>query len=469
MEKTLLDFIDSLRASGVRIALSENIDCFHALEVLGVEDKPTFKAALRSTLIKRGTDIATFEKIFEMYFTSLTKPLLSEEDGDDDLGMLPFGSMTIQEFLASFLEDNLDQFAKLAGMFQTEFGADFQMMMMRLGSDAGLSEISNPLQVGFFSKKIRDSLGWNILSEELDQLRERLLGEGYSAEEVDRLIEYIESRMKRAFEAIREFVRRELEKNMQSDMEKWKQDELLNKSFYQLTKREIEIMRDIVAKLGRKMKDKMVLRNKRKNRGRIDVKRIIRRNMQYGGIPIELCYKNRRIDKPQVIALCDISDSVSYAAQFMLQFLYTLQELFSKVRTFVFVTQIAEVTQLFGEHDIDAAIDLAFHSRHVDYNGHSNFGYAFHRFRDDFLESMTPRTTIIVVGDARNNRNDPRTWAFQEIAEKAKRVIWLNPEARTGWKLGDSVMYEYMPHCDEVHECRNARQLTTVIDKILAR
>jgi hypothetical protein len=468
MDKTILEFIDALRASGVRIALSENIDCFRALETLGVEDKQTFKSAMRSTLVKRGSDISTFEKLFEMYFTSLTKPLLPEDE-DTDMGMLPFGSMTIQEFLDSFLEQNADMFQNLANLMQTQFGADFQMMMMQMGSSMGLSEISNPLQVGFFAKRIRDSLGWNLLSEELERLRQELRGQGYSGEEVDRLIEFVERQMKQAFEAIKEFVRRELAKNMLTDMEKWKQDELLNKSFYMLSKREIEMMRDIVGQLGRTMKDKLVLRNKRKKRGRIDIKRTIRQNMQYGGVPIELAYKNRRRDKPQVLALCDISDSVSYAAGFMLQFLYTLQELFSKVRTFVFVTQIAEVTQLFHEHDINIAIDLALNSRHVDYNGHSNFGYAFHKFRDEFLESVTPRTTIIVVGDARNNRNDPRTWAFRDIAEKAKRVVWLNPEARTGWKLGDSVMYEYMPHCDEVHECRNARQLTRVIDKLLIK
>jgi len=468
MDKTIVEFIDALRGSGVRISLSENIDCFRALEVLGIEDKPTFKSALRSTLIKKASDISTFEKLFEMYFTSLTKPLLDEDD-ETDMGMLPFGSMTIQEFIDSFMEEFQDRFQNLANLFQTEFGGDFLAMMMRLGTDAGLSEISNPLQVGFFAKRIRDSLGWNLLSEELEMLRQELLGQGYSPEEVDRLMQFVERQMKRAFEAIKEFIRRELEKNMLNDAEKWKQEELLNKSFYQLSRREIEMMREIVARLGQKMKDKLVLRNKRRARGRIDVKRVIRRNMQYGGIPIELCYKNRRRDKPQVFALCDISDSVSYAARFMLQFLYTLQGLFSKVRTFVFVTQIAEVTQLFTEHEINVAIDLALDSRHVDYNGHSNFGYAFHRFRDEYLESVTPRTTIIVVGDARNNRNDPRTWAFRDVAEKAKRVIWLNPEARTGWRLGDSVMYEYMPHCDEVHECRNALQLTKVIDKILVR
>lgn len=468
MDKTILEFIDALRASGVRISLSENIDCFRALETLGIEDKQTFKSAMRSTLVKTGSDISTFEKLFEMYFTSLTRPLLLEDD-DTDLGMLPFGSMTIQEFLDSFLEQNADMFQNLAKLMETQFGADFQMMMMQLGSSMGLAEISNPLQVGFFAKRIRDSLGWNLLSEELERLRQELLGQGYSGEEVDRLIEFVEQQMKRAFEAIKEFIRRELAKNMLNDMEKWKQDELLNKSFYQLSRREIEMMRDIVERLGRKMKDKLILRNKRKKRGRIDVKRTIRQNMQYGGIPIELAFKNRRRDRPQVVALCDISDSVSYAAGFMLQFIYTLQELFSKVRTFVFVTQIAEVTRLFHEHDINVAIDLALKSRYVDYNGHSNFGYAFHRFRDEYLESVTPKTTVIVVGDARNNRNDPRTWAFRDISEKAKRVIWLNPEARTGWRLGDSVMHEYMPYCEEVHECRNARQLTAVIDKLLVK
>ncbi len=468
MDEKILEFIDALRSSGVRVALSENIDCFRALEILGLEHKPTFKAALRSTLVKKSADIPIFEKLFELYFTSLSKPPAGEDD-ETDLGLFPFGSVTMQEFLDSFLEENRELFENLANLFQWQLGGDFQMTMMEQGMAAGLSEISNPLQVGFFSRKIRDSLGWNLFAEEIEKLRQELLGQGYSPEEVDRLIQFIEQRIQRVFEAIREFVRRELEKNMLSNMERLREEELLNKNFYQLSRREMELMRDIVARLARKMKDRLVLRNKRRPRGRIDVKRVIRQNMQYGGVPMELCYKNRRREKPQIFALCDISDSVSYAARFMLQFLYTLQELFSKVRTFVFVTEIGEVTRLFSEHEINAALELALHSRLVDYNGHSNFGYAFHRFRNEFLESVTSRTTLIIMGDARNNRNDPRVWAFKDMTEKAKRVIWLNPEARPAWRLGDSVMYEYMPYCDEVHECRNARQLTRIVDKLLVR
>ncbi|RJP70749.1 MAG: VWA domain-containing protein [Candidatus Abyssobacteria bacterium SURF_17] len=469
MQKSVLEFIHALRSSGVRVALSENIDCFQALEVLGLERKPTFKSALRSTLVKRAADIPTFEKLFDLYFTSLTGDTLPENETDPDASMLSLGPLTIQEFVDSFFEDNRERFEGLYNLFQWQLGGDFLLTMMEIGAATGLSEISNPLQVGFFARKIRDSLGWNAFSEELERLRQEFINQGYSPEDVERAIKYIQQRMQRVFDEVRAYVRRELDKKLLSSTERMLEEELLNKSFYQLTQREIEMMRDIVAQLGRKMRDTYVLRTKRRHRGRIDVKRLIRRNMQYGGVPIELCYRNRRREKPQIFALCDISDSVSYAARFMLQFLYTLQELFSKVRTFVFVTEIAEVTRLFSEHEVNAAIQLAFNSRLVDYNGHSNFGYAFHRFRNEFVDSVTSRTTLMIMGDARNNRNDPRTWAFKEITEKAKRVIWLNPEAKAAWRLGDSVMHDYLPYCDEVYECRNAKQLMRIVDKLLIK
>ncbi|MBI4831157.1 MAG: VWA domain-containing protein [Candidatus Lindowbacteria bacterium] len=469
MDTKILEFVNALRASGVRVTLSESIDCFRALEILGLDEKRAFKAALRSTLVKRAADIPSFDRLFEIYFTSLVKPLPAENEEESDVGMLKFAETTVQEFLYAFSDENRAEYEMLAQLLAWQIGGDFELAMMESGQLAGVSDISNPLQVGFFSRKMRDSLGWNVLAEEVEELMRELAGQGYSPEEVARVAEFIRRRMDRFAMAIKEFVRNALEKNMQGTGEKLKEEELLNKNFYLLSQREIDTMRDIVARLGKKMKDKLLVRQKRRNRGRIDVKRVIRRNLQYGGVPMELCYKNRRREKPQIFALCDVSDSVGYAARFMLQFLYTLQELFTKVRTFVFVTEIAEVTRLFDEHEINAAIQLALHSRLVDYNGHSNFGYAFHQFRNEFLESVTPRTTVIVIGDARNNRNDPRVWAFREIREKAKRVIWLNPEARAAWRLGDSVMYDYLPFCEEVHECRNARQLIGVVDKLIAK
>ncbi|UCD56705.1 MAG: hypothetical protein JSV16_12870, partial [Candidatus Hydrogenedentota bacterium] len=177
MDKKILEFIDALRSSGVRVALSENIDCFHALEILGLEDKPTFRAALRSTLVKRAADVPVFEKLFELYFTSLGRPFASDDDDETDLGMLLFGSITMQEFIDSFLEENRERFPNLFNLFNWQLGGDFELIMMEFGMGAGLSEISNPLQVGFFSRKIRDSMGWNLLAEEIEKLRQELLGE----------------------------------------------------------------------------------------------------------------------------------------------------------------------------------------------------------------------------------------------------------------------------------------------------
>jgi hypothetical protein len=469
VDRTILEFVNALRASGLRVTLSESVDCFRAMGILGLESKPAFKVALRSTLVKRTIDIPVFDKLFDLYFTALVKPSPDKDKEGSDPGVMPFGSTTVQEFLESFLEENISEYETLAQTFQWQIGGDFELTLMERGTHAGLSEISNPLQVGFFSRKMRDSLGWNVLGEEVEKLGRELAGQGYSPEEIDRLIQFIRSTMEHFSDAVKEFVRGALEKNMLGKSDKLKEEELLNKNFYLLSQREIDQMRDIVARLGKKMKNKLLLRQKIRNRGRIDVKRVIRRNLQYDGAPMELCYKNRRREKPQILALCDVSDSVGYAARFMLQFLYTLQELFSKVRTFVFVTEMAEVTRLFSEYEINAAIQLALHSRLVDYNGHSNFGYAFHQFTNEFLDSVTPRTTIIIIGDARNNRNDPRVWAFKEISEKAKRIIWLNPEARAAWRLGDSVMHDYMPFCEEAHECTNARQLIAVVDKLIAR
>jgi hypothetical protein len=465
MHHTITRFIGVLRDAGVRISLSENIDCFRALEIVGLEDKQTFRSGLRSTLIKKSSDIPVFDRLFETFFSSPSAPLSSEVEAG--LGIMPFDSMTVQEFITSFLEENRDRFENLVNLFAWELGGDFLLTLMHAGTHVGLSEISNPLQVGFYSKKIRDSLGWNQLADEIQRLRGELLGQGYSDAELERLQQYLDQRVKAAFDAAREFVRRQLELNTLDTSQKLREEELLQKSFYQLSQREIEAMREIVARLGRKLKDKLILRSKRNCRGRIDVKSVIRRSMQYGGIPMELCFKNRRREKPEIFALCDISDSAAYASRFMLQFLYTLQEVFSKVRTFVFVTEIADVTRLFSEHEINEAIELALHSREVDYNGHSNFGYAFHKFCNEYLESVTQRTTLIVMGDARNNRNDPRVWAFKKMAERARRIIWLNPESRPGWRFGDSVMHEYLPYCDEAHECRNALQLTQIVDKLI--
>jgi uncharacterized protein with von Willebrand factor type A (vWA) domain len=190
--------------------------------------------------------------------------------------------------------------------------------------------------------------------------------------------------------------------------------------------------------------------------------------MARGGIPFEVIFKQRRKDRPKLVILCDVSSSVANVSRFMLQFVYSLQEAFTKIRSFVFVSELGEVTPLFKEREISAAIDSALDGGSViNVYTRSNFGHAFHHFWKNFLSSVDQKTTVLILGDARNNYNDARAWCLRDIHNKAKNVVWLNPESPSAWGFGDSVMDRYLPYCDIVEECRNLRQLSRIVDQIV--
>ncbi len=468
MESTLIRFIGALRVGGVRVSLSENLDCFEAVGTMGINEKSVFRATLAATLVKQTGDMPIFDKLFDLYFTDL-KSITDRLQQDPDAPENRFGDMGMQEFLEQFMREHPETFERLQEFLANIEPGRFQLFMQEQMDATGFNQIQNPLQVGFYTRKIRENLDWGTLEEELQRLAEELRGEGLTDHEIERVLQYLERQMQRFLEATKNVIRMELDKNEVKTLDISTADDILNKTFYQLNQREMAVLREIVTKLGRKLRDKLILRHKRLARGTLNVRKTIRENMQYGSVPIDLHFKQKRREKPQVMALVDISDSVSHVARFMLQFVYAIQDFFAQVRTFVFVSQLGEVTELFHEHELQEAIELALHSKSVDYYGHSNFGQAFYTFHEKFLDAVTAKTTVIIIGDARNNRNDPKAWCVKRLQERAKRVIWLNPEARSAWRLGDSVMYDYEPYCDEVHECRNAKQLLEVVDIIVAK
>src|SRR5438093_920676 len=226
-------------------------------------------------------------------------------------------------------------------------------------------------------------------------------------------------------------------------------------------------MKAVVARLARKIKDALALRQRQEEKGRLDSRRTIRKSLQYGGIPMEVRFRRRHREKPKLVTLCDVSDSVRNASRFMLQLVWSLQECFSRVRSYVFVSEIAEVTQAFNTYPVDHAIEWALKSSSVDYHCRSDFGYAFSRFVRTEIESLDRKTTVLVLGDARNNYNDPQAWAIREMRERVMGIIWLNPEGQWGWGIGDSVMPLYSPACDIVKECRTVGQLVEVVDQLV--
>jgi uncharacterized protein len=166
--------------------------------------------------------------------------------------------------------------------------------------------------------------------------------------------------------------------------------------------------------------------------------------------------------------LCDVSDSVRNVSRFMLQFVYSLQDLYSRVRSFIFVSEIGEITQLFEENDTQDAIEQALTGNIINVFAHSDFGRAFRAFHRDHLAAVNNRTTVIVLGDARNNYNLAQEWVLRDIGQRAKQLIWLNPESRLTWGFGDSEMDRYLPFCHVVEECRNLNQLYRVIDRLVS-
>src|SRR3984893_2229331 len=298
---------------------------------------------------------------------------------------------------------------------------------------------------------------------EMDELTELLLSRGSTA----RIRSDLDRRLEAFRRMIRQHVERELERRAYRQGEKLTREVLTDKPLFALSADEVAQMKAVVARLARKIKDALALRQRQEEKGRLDSRRTIRQSLQYGGVPMEIRFRRRHREKPKLVTLCDVSDSVRNASRFMLQLVWSLQECFSRVRSYVFVSEIAEVTQAFATYPVDTAIDWALKSSSVDYHCRSDFGYAFSRFVRTELDSLDRKTTVLVLGDARNNYNDPQAWAIRQIRERVKGIIWLNPEGQWGWGIGDSVMPLYTPSCDIVKECRAVGQLVQVVDQLV--
>ena len=291
--------------------------------------------------------------------------------------------------------------------------------------------------------------------------------EGLDPGALARLRTYMELRLEAFRRLIRQHVQRELDRRGYKQDERLRRELLAEKPLFTLSADEVAQMKAVVARLARKIKDALALRQRREEKGKLDPKRTFRANLKYGGVPIDLRWRRRHREKPKLVTLCDVSDSVRNASRFMLQLVWNLQDCFSKVQSFAFVSEIAEVSESFRTLPVERAVEYALSHAPIDYHSRSDFGYAFARCCRESLESLDRKTTLLVLGDARNNYTDPQAWALRLMRERVKGVIWLNPEGQWGWGVGDSVMPLYAPHCDLVRECRTLGQLAEVVDGLV--
>jgi uncharacterized protein with von Willebrand factor type A (vWA) domain len=431
----LLRFFRAARGAGVRISPAESLDAMGAVAAVGYGDRGLLRDALLLTLAKTADDKRSLGECFDLFFSraASVRPKAASPD------LAPSDAATVVGELAQMLLDR-DQTALSAAMATA-------------ADAAGLSDIRYFTQRGIYARRILDVMGLPRLDRDIAALSGTSTARTL-AEQRDALRDSVRDQVAQAIL----LYTRETSENLRNEI-------LRNTSLSRLDRRDIARMRTIVAAMARRLRDRYSKPQKHRDRGRLDARRTIRRNAGWGGVPFLTVWRRRRIEKPRIMALCDVSGSVARTAEFLLLFLYSLNEAISDIRTFAFSGELVEVSDVLERQATELAIREIMGK--VGF-GSSNYGRAFEDFDKGFMSAVTNRTTVIILGDGRTNYLDPRTDILRRIAERSKRVIWLNPESRFSWGVGDSEMPRYTPHCRIVRQCGTVQQLERVVSDLLA-
>jgi uncharacterized protein with von Willebrand factor type A (vWA) domain len=460
MDARLEDFAGLLRQNGLRISPAELVDAFEASLAVGLEDRGFFRSALRATLVKRGPDAPVFDRLFELYFSG-AKDLIDGLQGSllAALGAEKFNELELEEIAQelsrlpmteatrALVEGRTDELARL--LRQATLNIDFR-------------GLQSPLQRGFYARRLLQGVGGTKAESELAQFLSSLKQRGFDAQKLEIVSKQVSHTLQQLEEAARRVADRE-----QKARDPDQQGTVSQKNLATLSPAEVEKMRTVVRRLAERLKARLSRRRRQKRRGQLSVRRTLRKNLRYGGVPVKLVFRSKRPERPEIVVLCDVSDSVRNVSRLMLQFVYTLQELYARVRSFVFVSDIGEVTHLFKKTDISAAIDLATAGKVINLSANSNYGHALKMFHTTYLGTITRRTTVMVIGDGRTNYNPPNAWVLGEIKRKCKRLVWLCPEEKNGWGFGDSEMPLYARHCTRVESVRSVDDLARVAAELM--
>ncbi len=466
MESRLVEFARLLRHSGVRVSPAEVADAVRAAALVGIGEKAAFRAAARATLVKRAADVPVFDRLFELYFSGLGRVLDGLERSlvaeIEQSGLLDARDLReIAEALARLAPG----MSPLAAALLAGDAARLARLLRGAALDLDFSALQSVAQVGFYGRRLLSGAGGGALAQDLARLERALADRGLAASAVGLVAERLAAALRRVEDAARAWV--ELELRARSD--RLRRDGLAG-PLAALTREERERTETAVRRLAERLKARIVKRERSRRRGTLAVRRTLRRNLGLGGIPARLVFRQRRPERPDVVVLCDVSDSVRHVSRMMLLFLYTLQALFTRVRSFVFVSDLGEVTDAFrGEKDVARAVDLATAGRVVSLYGNSNYGRVLQTFHRDHLGAVSRRTTVLVIGDGRNNYNVPNAWVLREIRRKARRVVWICPEERWAWGTGDSEMPLYAAQVDRVASVTRLADLEEVAEHLVPR
>jgi len=500
MDGALTRFVRALRMADVRVSTAETLDAFRVVDLVGWQDRERLRHGLAAVLAKSTDEANAFDACFEQFFRfddfdagaqpapvddetqayptgNETLPTNDQADGsmpgDSQSGGngvdhresndLDAGDHDRASTAAPVPLDPVDISSPSSPLGRQLMADDRTALSIAISSAARqhrIEDIKIFTQQGLYTRRIMDTMGRPALIDEIIGL------EAAHRPADQRLGDELRRRHDRLRQQIRDYVEGQFFIHADARGERLRMQMLRTTRIGNIPAHNDHLMRRMIERMARQLIAAHTRKRRITRRGTLDVPRMIRKNMRHDAHLIELAWKSKRIDKPRVFVLCDVSGSVAYYARFMLMFLYSLGEVLPRVRAFAFCSELAEVTDLFRTYDLDEASrrTLAEHGQ-----GGTDYATAFADFERIALDDVDRRSTVLILGDARNNHGDPRTDLLRKIYDRSQRVIWLNPEPRAAWDSGDSEMGRYAAHCHQVNACGSLAQLDRVVSDLLRR
>jgi uncharacterized protein with von Willebrand factor type A (vWA) domain len=469
VQSNLVSFIQVLRTHDVRVSPAETLDAMDVARTLGYADRSLLRDGLAMTLAKTPEEEAVFLQCFDRYFSQSLADFAGGEAAGDGaaadpdtaspvLDAGPEGEPTaVPAPLAEAAAGDPQLQALLdAPLMQALLQNDRNTLTLAMGRAAervGLRQIQMFTQKGQFTRRMLDEMGEEHIRQAVIELEKR---ESPALVEMQRYRDILR-------EQVRDYVEHEYLLHAGGRNQQF-MDEILSRTrLNNIEHMYLHKVHELVRKMARKLASRHARRRRTFKRGQLDMGRTLRRGIPHDGVMFTTYWKKVRREKPQILAVCDVSGSVAAYAKFLLLFLYSLQDVLPRVRSFAFSSHLGEVSDLFVQHPVEKAIELV----NWKYGGATDYGSSLLDFAALALDDINSSTTVIILGDARNNNGDPKLEILRSIYQRARQVIWLNPESRRAWGTGDSEMLRYQSACHFTAECNNLKQLERIVDQLL--
>jgi hypothetical protein len=456
MESRILQLISALRASGVRVSLAESAEAFSAVDILGIQNREEFRLSLRATLVKDVKDLPTFDTLFPLFFGSGTPPEMGGNPSDD---LTPEEIQMLAEALKNFAENLRQRMERLMNGEQLS-----RAELEALGQLVGLNQADNLNHQNWMTQRMMRAMAFPEVQKAMRELMEQLQQMGMDKERIERLRDLIQQNMQGIQGQIEQFAGERIAENLSEKPRGENIDNLMNRPFQALSDADKKVLQREVKRLAAALRTRIALRQKRMKSGQMDPKATIRANLKYHGVPMEIKHRDK-VRKPKIVVICDVSTSMRFCSELMLSFLFALQGQVRKTHAFAFIDHLESISEDFTGANADEAIQSVLWRMP---SGHYNtdLGWSLNDFNREYMDTLNSGTTLLIVGDGRNNYNDPRLDIFSTMVRRATRTIWLNPEPDYMWN-GDSDMHKYAPLCSNVLKVGNLRELANAVDELM--